>query len=82
MFVVLALERVMTGNADPQVLVLAPTREIAVQIHETLRTVGRLLTAGCDFGQRLRTGYVHAQHKIRGDSFASLIFSLSFLPAG
>jgi superfamily II DNA or RNA helicase len=39
-FVILAIGTVQCDNPRPQVIIVAPTREIAVQIHACLRAVG------------------------------------------
>ncbi len=44
-FAVIALEAVNVdnrGTASPQALILAPTREIALQIHNVITTIGTL----------------------------------------
>ncbi len=40
MFVIAALGRVMLSSPGPQVIVLAPTREVAVQIAQTCLWIG------------------------------------------
>lgn len=40
-FGVISLESIKLDKAEPQVLILAPTREIAVQIQDVIRSVGK-----------------------------------------
>jgi len=44
-FAVVALESLCLESATVQVLVLAPTREIAVQLWEVINTLGSAMTA-------------------------------------
>lgn len=45
-FSVIALEAVVVANKNPQVLMLAPTREIALQIRDVVRDIGAFLAEG------------------------------------
>lgn len=39
-FGIIALEMINTKISSPQVLIVAPTREIAIQISEVIKTIG------------------------------------------
>lgn len=40
-FAIISLESIRLNKYEPQVLILAPTREIAVQIQEVIKSIGK-----------------------------------------
>lgn len=91
MFSVIALESIITTSSSLQVLVLAPTREIAVQIQNVIQAIGvameglkcHTFIGGTIFGQdRQHLKKCHIAVGTPGKDFCTLFFPFWFPQRG